>query len=289
MLLPLFLSMPGQVSEEGGKKIQKFNEDLDSAGGAILEGAADLMRGHLDKVRLRKERGVPKEVLSRESRAFDLLVLGARGVNPAGSLLLGSVADFMLRNTACPLMLVRPGIGGLGGGFRIAFGIDGSRQSLESLSVLCGLQEDKIASVELLSMMKRNFYFGVSYSLEELNLWSGHEAAMKKKMQEAVHKARRIRPGVVVRGSFREGVSDVADALSEAAREKGAALLVVGSHEKDFLDRILLGSVSSKLSHSAGLPPFDLSACVVTLRLCHPIVGCLRCSEEAARYVRGLF
>jgi nucleotide-binding universal stress UspA family protein len=45
--------------------------------------------------------------------------------------------------------------------------------------------------------------------------------------------------------------TDVADAIVEHAKEGGADLIVVGTGEKSLAERIMLGSVSSKVVHEA--------------------------------------
>jgi nucleotide-binding universal stress UspA family protein len=51
--------------------------------------------------------GVAAETLERISDEVDLMVLGARGLGAWARLLLGSVSERVLRNAACPVLIVR--------------------------------------------------------------------------------------------------------------------------------------------------------------------------------------
>jgi nucleotide-binding universal stress UspA family protein len=50
--------------------------------------------------------GNPVTALVTESQRLDLLVLGSRGRGPARSVLLGSVSTEVVREAACPVVVV---------------------------------------------------------------------------------------------------------------------------------------------------------------------------------------
>jgi nucleotide-binding universal stress UspA family protein len=54
--------------------------------------------------------GDPVAVLTRESEAADLLVVGSRGDGPIGAVLTGSVSSRLARTVACPLLIVPRGV-----------------------------------------------------------------------------------------------------------------------------------------------------------------------------------
>jgi nucleotide-binding universal stress UspA family protein len=55
--------------------------------------------------------GDPAEELVRESEIADLLVIGSRGYGPDGVVVLGDVGDAVLRNAACPVLILPRGAG----------------------------------------------------------------------------------------------------------------------------------------------------------------------------------
>jgi nucleotide-binding universal stress UspA family protein len=50
----------------------------------------------------------PGDVLCEESRGAAMLVVGARGHGAVGSLLLGSVSNFVVHHATCPVVIVPP-------------------------------------------------------------------------------------------------------------------------------------------------------------------------------------
>lgn len=84
---------------------------------------------------------------------------------------------------------------------------------------------------------------------------------------ELARQAERLRAhGLVVRTEMRVGVPAVA--LADSAREEGASAIVVGSHGRSGLMRILLGSVSMALLHHATVPVL-----LVRVQLCETDQG----------------
>ena len=55
--------------------------------------------------------GAPEQVLADESQTADLVVVGSRGYGPLRAVLLGSVSGRLVREAACPVIVVPRGIG----------------------------------------------------------------------------------------------------------------------------------------------------------------------------------
>lgn len=56
------------------------------------------------------EYGTPKVVLSKQlpqEHKFDLIILGATGLNAVERLFIGSVSDYVIRNASCDVLVVR--------------------------------------------------------------------------------------------------------------------------------------------------------------------------------------
>ncbi|MDM4718563.1 universal stress protein [Micromonospora sp. WMMA1363] len=86
--------------------------DLDAFGAEEERTLAESIAGFAERypqvpVRHRLVRGSPARVLVEESKAAQLVVVGARGRGALGGLLLGSVSHAILHHAHCPLVVVR--------------------------------------------------------------------------------------------------------------------------------------------------------------------------------------
>jgi nucleotide-binding universal stress UspA family protein len=88
------------VNQVLANELQTENERLAEALPAALSVDSHLFRGD------------PVKVLIERSQELDLLVLGSRGYGPVKSVLLGSVSSYVLRNSACPVLIVPRGDNG---------------------------------------------------------------------------------------------------------------------------------------------------------------------------------
>jgi nucleotide-binding universal stress UspA family protein len=81
------------VLEEEGKKavglVQKEGEDMGV------------------KVVARLVRGSPAKIISEDSSKFDLIVMGTQGRSGMAKVVLGSVAEKVIRSAECPVLVVR--------------------------------------------------------------------------------------------------------------------------------------------------------------------------------------
>lgn len=247
---------PEFVSDESQKQIELFNKDLHKQGQKILDDCAKTLEGSQDKVSQSLLTGYPSECLSEVSAQCDLMILGARGVNPVQSLFLGSVADHLVRYAPCPVLVCRnqapvPENHTIES---MVAGIDGSKMSRKVLEFLACFDASKIKNIHLVSALKKNFYFGISYSEEESNLWGSHKKDIETQLSDGSDFLKKKLPESRISTHLLDHVSDISTALTEFCDKQKAEVLVTGSHGKDLMDRILLGSVSWKLAHQSDFP-----------------------------------
>lgn len=247
---------PEFVSDESQKKIESFNQSLHKQGQKILDEGAE----HLTNAGVRAAKtlltGYPSDCLAKFSHESDLIIMGARGVNPIQSLFLGSVCDHLVRYAPCPVLVCRSETKSSDSKpiDSVVTGIDGSNMSSKIVEFFNRFDPTILKDIQLVSALKRNFYFGVSYSEEESNLWDDHKADIHRQLKQSKEKFQSILPESQIRTKILDQVSDISEALIRYCKDHQAGLLVTGSHGKDFLDRILLGSVSWKLAHHSELP-----------------------------------
>ena len=188
------------------------------------------------------EEGLPHRVLARLAHKIEpgLIVVGAIETHSRLLRALGSTADRVVRQAHCPVLVVRPG-----SAFppaRILAPVDLSetaggtlRWALELLSQ-AGLHAAALEALFVLGPAEASIHFSpeqISYlAREELKHFADREIA-------GVHIERQVRSGMPW------------EQILQEAREIKADLLVLGTHGRSGLERLLLGSVTADVLREA--------------------------------------
>ena len=210
-----------------------------------LPGAEERMNSFLAdwKGDYRKEirTGTPyKEILRMSKKGkYDLIVMGARGVSPLAPMLIGGTADRVVRGARCPVITVRNHPE-----FRISrvlFPTDFSNESLRA-----GRQAARLAA-----------QFGaVLYFLHVIELGDPHDEAKFKRLEEKLIKKMKLGEkvkGVEVKKVVRRNIEAGAE-IAVFAKEENVDLIVMTTHGRSGVSRLLLGSVAEKVVHLAPCP-----------------------------------
>lgn len=181
----------------------------------------------------------------------DLLVLGARGHSGLAALLLGSVADQVLRQAPCPVLLARPGSGTL---HRVMLGTDGSPGANRATECLARLPLPADCEVRLLTLLpvfdqitREHVSIAPPLAPEPMTLAALQQREAQHHLDAAAGQLIESGKRIVteIRGA------DAAEGLLAAAREEGTDLLAIGSHTQSRMERFFLGSVSETVAHHA--------------------------------------
>lgn len=190
--------------------------------------------------------GDPTEEILRtaEERHCDLIVLGTHGRGGLGRVLMGSVAEAVLRRAACPVVTIRSGAG-LKALRTVLYATDLSEPSDQAFPVARALARDHRAALVILHV-----YPPPMFHAEEIarrppdgyvdSLW------------EALHRYEVSDAGVTVTHRLAEG--DPAKEVVRAAQELKCDLVVLGTHGRTGLRRILVGSVAESVLRRAECP-----------------------------------
>ncbi|HEU4730156.1 MAG TPA: universal stress protein [Kofleriaceae bacterium] len=186
--------------------------------------------------------------LASDDAAIDLIVMGTHGRSGLARVLLGSVAEQVIRHAPCPVLATREP-GGVEPFRKVLCPIDFSDDSRQALARAAELVAPG-GGITLLHVIEPAITFsGLPLSenrLQEIDRRATHELAswasdLEKRASVPVSTEIRIgRPG--------------AEALSVLDADPAFDLVVLGSHGRTGIPRVLLGSVAEKVLRHAACP-----------------------------------
>ncbi len=197
--------------------------------------------------------GDPREAIVRVAEEWpaDLVVLGARGLNPLKRALLGSVSTSVARYVQCPVLVVK----GQRIGLRAAvLAVDGSPDSLRAARVFASLPVDPGLRLRLLAVVEPPIFAAVS---EIPSGVSPIEQVIRIRRTQAERTLRRIESdftGTVTAVECRVAEGHPGEQIVSAANDPGTGLVVLGARGLGAFRRLLLGSVSEYVLHHSACP-----------------------------------
>jgi nucleotide-binding universal stress UspA family protein len=229
--------------------IQTMRDGAEAALDAAAREAAALGARHLTPKLLT---GTPRheivQVLERDP-AFDLVVMGTHGRTGLARFLLGSVAESVVRHAPCSVLTVRPD-GEPRPFARVLCPVDFSDSSQHAARLAAELVQPGSEGITLLHVIDPPAVYAGgermieivrdldTYSTEHLDQWA---ARLGAGAPAPVAKLSRVgHPG--------------AEILKVLEEEPAFELVVLGSHGRLGLERVLLGSVAEKVVRHARCP-----------------------------------
>ncbi|HEU4568932.1 MAG TPA: universal stress protein [Marmoricola sp.] len=222
----------------------EFSEQLlDAAAARVRELAPELSFTQSSKL------GHPAYALASASVGAEALVVGRRGLGTAASALLGSVSNRLAIEAQCPLVVV--GEGDVPTSGPIVVGVDGSEFGTHALRyalVEAALRKTSVRAVAAYDLLHPAFR-GDPEMIARMQADVAGEAAdtVSRALDEL---------GDAVPSSVTVDQVAVEDRPADAilAHAADAQLIVVGTHGKGFVRRVLLGSVSRRVLADADRP-----------------------------------
>ena len=206
--------------------------------------------------------------LAQEIRCA-LIVMGTQGQTGLARLLMGSVAEQVVRNAPCPVVTVKApprepppaaeGPSETAGPIPAAVPIqtilhptDLSDRCAEAFRVACSLAKDHAARVIVVHVAEpRAAPAGMAPAPPPPE---GHRGGM----EEWLCRSHQSAPGVRVECRVEEG--DAATGIVSAARATACDLIVMGTHGRTGLGRLLMGSVAESVLRTAPCPVVTVKA-----------------------------
>jgi nucleotide-binding universal stress UspA family protein len=194
------------------------------------------------------------------SEHCDLIAMGTQGREGLERLLLGSVAERVVRLSSVPVLLVRQSVTTvtLEAGFkRILVPVDGSEASGKALWMANEIAMKFGAELEFLHIIP-DMPPPIADPVGMGGLVYDYNASSEVLEQEAdrvISDAKvKTTAQTVHTSKLRADGQRIADVIVQATRTKQADLIVMGTHGRGGFNRMLLGSVAEGVAHHASVP-----------------------------------
>jgi len=224
----------------------------------LVEKAEKATRGHLETVQARaKKEGVDCGIVVYEGedsykyivdeavkQKSTMIVMGRRGRKGLKRLVMGSTTAWVIGHSPCSV-LVAPRAAQVE--FKsVLVATDGSRYSAAAASEAIGIAKLNSSKLTVISVVPSEFM-----PPTDIEMAIGQrELITEKEMKEAEKNAKSVKDGaqnagVAVQAFVMSGKPS--DAIIETAKEKSADLIVLGSHGRTGLEKLLMGSVAERV------------------------------------------
>ena len=220
----------------------------------VLQEASHRVPKDLLGEKIRREGDADQKIIEVvRTRNADLLVLGTHGRNLAARLLLGSTAESAVRHSPCPVLIAGHPVSDAfrdNGPTRIAIAIDDSEQARWAASLGMRLAESFNATAILIHVVPDVAEFPPTYGIApqvtvQATVRSAGEAFLARFVLPEGEK-------VPIERVLSEGSSS--REIVTAARENDADLIVIGTHGRRGLSRLILGSTAEAVLRHAHCP-----------------------------------
>jgi len=241
------------------------NSELEAIAPQVTEKAEKSAREHLEAVQARaKKEGVECNIIIRAGddsykyivdeaakNKITMIIMGRRGRSGLKRLMMGSVTSRVIGHAPCNVLVV-PRAAQLG--FRnILVATDGSNYSLVAATEAIGLAKRNNSALTVISVVPSELAtpMDIDFTVNQ------REFIAEKEMHEAEKNAKAVKEAAEKEGVFVKAFvlsGKPADAIIETAREKKADLIVLGSHGRTGLEKLLMGSVAERVIVLAACP-----------------------------------
>lgn len=245
-------------SELTAISVVETNPEFDAMAPQLVEKAGKDARGHVEAVQARaKKEGVASEAVVRQGedsykyiveearkRKSTMIVMGRRGRTGLSRLMMGSVTARVIGHAPCNVLVVPKSA-------RIEFkniliATDGSRYSAAAAAEAIGIAKRCGSKLTALGVVPSESIqpMDIVHSQMHRDLIAEKELKDAEKNVQALKEAAQ-KEGVTAAGLILGGKP--AEAVIQTSKEKNADLIVVGSHGKTGLERLLMGSVTERV------------------------------------------
>ena len=224
-----------------------------------LQRMAEPLRSTLDVRTATRVGAVPDEILAyTQGNAIDLVVLGVAADSLKGGWLHSGVAERVARKSPCLVLTVadRGGVRPTAAIRRMLIAVDFNAHADEALTTGLALAAGLGASVHVLHVFSPPWVWNAAYLPPPADLVAEILSLIQRKLATDVSHRHdgRLDVRTIVR------VGKPASEILDYAKEAAVDLLVVGTHGRQIVGRLILGSVAETLLRRAPCPVLTLHA-----------------------------
>lgn len=228
-------------------------------GDAIMQALTDADGVAVKHAVVRGVSAAPALLDYAHERDIDLIVMGTHGRRGVRRMLMGSVAEEVVRGAPCPVLTVQPSEQPRNGTVsRILVPIDFSKHARRALLHARALAEQFGAKLLLLHVIEEKlhpaFYTIALQSIYDADPFIEDKALAQLKEEFAAAGGRDDEAEFVVLYGVAPGQ------ILDVAAESQADLIVMGTHGLTGLDRFFMGSVAEKVVRRAPCPVFTVKS-----------------------------
>ncbi len=238
------LSFPSNVADE---MIETAKTELANA----TRGAKS---AGVDRVSMRLVEGIPADAIIRileEDAAFELVVIGANGRGGLGRFLMGSVAEKITRRAPCSVLAIHA-THGVGPFARILSPIDFSESSLDAFDLALELVTPG-GAITLLHVLETPASYSGDPTMSDF-LSSLDQRSTAHLDDLIASSAERAKTAMATVGKATRIGNPGRQILSLLDSEPGFDLVVMGTHGRTGLRRLVLGSIAERVVRHAPCP-----------------------------------
>ncbi|HET9626706.1 MAG TPA: universal stress protein [Kofleriaceae bacterium] len=241
---------PFVLADTAGVSPALTQQLADDARAGLAEAVSRARALGARKLRSKLADGLPwlKIVKASKAEAVDLIVIGSHGRSGFARIALGSVAEMVVRHAPCPVLTVR-GTAAPHPFEHVLVPVDFSPRSRDAAELALRLVRPGGAGITLLHVVEAPITWGELRPLEAYRDLDARGAAQL----EAWIKQLTAGAPAPVRSQVRVG-SAGAQILHALEADRSIDLVVMGSHGRTGLKRIVLGSVAEKTVRHAPCP-----------------------------------
>ncbi len=251
--------------------VVETNPELETIAPRVTERAEREARQHLETVKMRAQRdGVDCECTLREGEdcyayvvgeavkdKSTMIVMGRRGRTGLKRLMMGSVTARVIGHAPCKVLVVPKAAEFKGGHLLLA--TDGSTYSDAAAAEAIAMTKQLASRLTVLSVAP-------SESMSPMDIVSSQmqrDLIAEKEIREAEQNVKKVKGAAEKAGLRADGLimgGKPSEAIIQTAMDKQADLIVLGSHGKTGVERLLMGSVAERVIVLSSCPVLVVKA-----------------------------